>query len=111
MANTYAQKLKDPRWQKKRLKILERDKFTCRSCEDASRTLHVHHLYYDKDLKPWENEDDDLVTLCEDCHEIMHVLRRNNIDIIMAGLVIECITKQEFDNMDKNSVPNKNHTF
>ena len=108
---SYSELLKDPRWQKKRLKILERDDFTCRSCVNANNTLHVHHLYYDYKLKPWEYEDDDLVTLCEDCHEIMHVLRRNNIDIIMAGLVIECITKQEYDNMRKNIVPNKDHTF
>lgn len=26
---TYAEKLKDPRWQKKRLRILERDAFAC----------------------------------------------------------------------------------
>jgi len=26
---TYSEKLKDPRWQKKRLEILSRDNFTC----------------------------------------------------------------------------------
>ena len=42
----YAEKFKDPRWQKKRLEILERDDFSCRVCYDASNTLHVHHCFY-----------------------------------------------------------------
>ena len=109
--SNYSELLKHPKWQKKRLKIMERDKFQCRSCEDDSNTLHVHHLYYDYKLKPWEYEDDDLITLCEYCHNIIHLLRRNNIDIIYTKMVTECILNQEFDNMDKNSVPNKNHTF
>lgn len=33
---TYSQKLRDPRWQKKRLEILERDSFTCQHCHDHS---------------------------------------------------------------------------
>ena len=109
--SNYSELLKHPKWQKKRLKILERDKFQCRSCEQTDKTLHVHHLYYDYKLKPWEYEDEDLMTLCEYCHGIMHLLRRNNIDPIMTMRVTTCITNQEFDNMSKNSVPNKNYTF
>jgi hypothetical protein len=65
----YAQKLKDPRWQKMRLKVLERDDFTCRDCGDKKKTLHVHHMYYEWDNAPWEYEIESLVTLCEECHE------------------------------------------
>lgn len=67
---TYAEKLKDPRWQKKRLKILKRDKFTCRDCKSTTKTLHVHHKIYSKiSIDPWEYEDFLLITLCEDCHK------------------------------------------
>lgn len=66
---TYAEKLRDPRWQKKRLEILERDKFTCRVCKDKTRTLHVHHIRYLKDRDPWDYKEFYLVTLCEKCHE------------------------------------------
>lgn len=66
----YSELLKDPRWQKKRLKILERDKWTCQVCEEKTKTLHVHHLRYNKNPNPWEIDDNFLITLCVDCHEI-----------------------------------------
>ena len=65
----YAQKFKDPRWQKKRLKILERDDFECQICYDRESTLHIHHRYYIKDREPWDYEDEAFATLCEDCHD------------------------------------------
>jgi len=66
---TYAQLLKDPRWQKKRLEILERDEFTCQNCHDSENTLHVHHCYYETGMMPWEYDSGSLVTLCECCHD------------------------------------------
>ena len=60
---------KDPRWQKKRLKIMERDEYSCTSCGDNESTLNVHHRFYRKDVKPWDQEDDELTTLCWNCHE------------------------------------------
>jgi len=65
----YAEKLKDPRWQKKRLKILERDEFACKLCMDECSTLNVHHLIYRSNTEPWDSKNDDLVTLCEACHK------------------------------------------
>lgn len=65
----YSDKLKDPRWQKKRLEIFERDGFCCVYCFDDSSMLSVHHLYYDK-KNPWESDNDILVTLCESCHNM-----------------------------------------
>ncbi len=65
---TYAEKLKDPRWQKKRLKILERDEFACQHCGDTKTTLNIHHIAY-QESDPWETEDRLLITLCEVCHE------------------------------------------
>lgn len=38
--------------------------------------LNVHHTYYTKGHKPWEYEDDSLVTLCEDCHKKRHTTSR-----------------------------------
>lgn len=42
----YSDKLKDPRWQKKRLEILTRDEWTCQICFDTESTLVVHHQKY-----------------------------------------------------------------
>lgn len=66
---TYSEKLKDPRWQKKRLEILSRDEFTCQNCHDTKSTLHVHHKNYFAAYDPWDYEVSQLITLCESCHE------------------------------------------
>lgn len=69
---TYANKLKDPRWQKKRLQILERDEWSCVICGDKESTLHVHHLFYTRNKEPWDIDDRSLVTLCDECHQREH---------------------------------------
>jgi hypothetical protein len=58
---------RDPRWQKRRLQIMDRDGWGCVNCKATDRTLHVHHKRYHGE--PWEAGDDDLQSLCEDCHE------------------------------------------
>lgn len=65
----YAEKLKDPRWQKKRLEVLERDGFMCQWCCDTETTLHVHHFSYGKN--PWDVSADSLITYCKHCHFIV----------------------------------------
>lgn len=69
---TYKEKLLDPRWQKKRLECLRSDNFTCSWCGESTKTLHVHHFFYAKSGNPWDVEDWELATLCEDCHFIEH---------------------------------------
>ena len=69
---TYTEKLKDPRWQKKRLEIFKRDNWKCRGCRESNSTLHVHHFYYIKGNDPWEYPNKHLVTICKDCHDFYH---------------------------------------
>ena len=67
--SSYSEKLKDPRWQRLRLEILNRDKFTCQICSATDKTLHVHHPHYSPEYQnPWEYDDYLLLTLCETCH-------------------------------------------
>lgn len=61
-----------PKWQKKRLEILERDNFTCIECGAVDKTLHVHHSHYVKDKKYWEYSNCSFKTLCSECHEKEH---------------------------------------
>lgn len=68
----YSNLLKDPRWQRERLKAMERDNFTCQLCFRRDRALNVHHKRYIPSLAPWEYPLDELITLCEDCHEKYH---------------------------------------
>lgn len=72
MAKSYFEKLKDPRWQKKRLEVLEAGGWKCASCNDAESTLHVHHRQYFKGREPWEYEAGQLEVLCEQCHTSHH---------------------------------------
>jgi hypothetical protein len=48
----YVLKLKDPRWQKKRLEVMDRNAFTCSSCYSKTKTLNVHHPVYEKNKEP-----------------------------------------------------------
>lgn len=72
MSKSYFEKLKDPRWQKKRLEVLEANDWICESCMDGESTLHVHHRQYFKGREPWEYEIDQLAVLCESCHQATH---------------------------------------
>lgn len=69
---TYFELLKDPRWQKKRLEILERDNFRCKECGNDNSELHVHHKVYIRNRYPWDYHHLFLVTLCDDCHKKAH---------------------------------------
>ncbi len=73
---TYAEKLRDPRWQKRRLEVFNREKFTCESCGDKESTLCVHHDIYIKGLEPWEYDDVCLRCFCESCHQWTEALKK-----------------------------------
>ena len=56
-------------WYKKRTNIIRRDDNRCRIC-NSNGILHVHHRCYPKVLG--EELDADLITLCENCHNLYH---------------------------------------
>ena len=64
----YSEKLKDPRWQRKRLEVMQRDNFTCTNCGSSTKNLQIHHLDYEPGVEPWEYPKEQLKTLCNDCH-------------------------------------------
>jgi hypothetical protein len=66
----YSDKLRDPRWQKLRLEVMNRAYFTCEKCFDDKSTLHVHHNYYVGGREPWEYRADSLSCICENCHKL-----------------------------------------
>lgn len=79
---TYAQQLRDPRWQKRRLEVLERDEWACTHCGDDESELHVHHLRYAAGKKPWDYGPEDLRTLCRGCHEEATRVTRSARDLL-----------------------------
>lgn len=72
---TYWELLKHPKWQEKRLLIMQRAGFRCEQCDTNEVTLNVHHTYYEKGKAPWEYPDESLHCLCEPCHEEADGLR------------------------------------
>lgn len=81
---TYKDQLKDPRWQRKRLEILERDKWTCKLCGDKKTELHVHHYFYTKGRQAWEYENEAFDTYCRHCHFINTMFSSCPITAILA---------------------------
>ena len=72
MAMTYKQQLADPRWQKRRLTMLDAAGWACRNCHSVVTQLHVHHIRYVKGRMAWEYQDHELEVLCADCHGAEH---------------------------------------
>lgn len=78
----YAELLLDPRWQRRRLEVFDRDGWACLRCKNKLVTLHAHHEYCDDALNfyplylnPWEYPLETIKTLCDDCHRERHEIR------------------------------------
>lgn len=69
---TYWEKLQDPRWQKKRLEVLESFNWECYGCKTKGDKLNVHHFWYETGKDPWDYENECYVAVCDKCHEVSH---------------------------------------
>ena len=69
--DAYKAYLQTPGWQSKRLQRFTLDNFQCQYCKIPIliSTGHCHHLTY---LRLGDEDIDDLVTLCRDCHHTVH---------------------------------------
>ena len=66
---TYSEKLQDPRWQRRRLDVLNLRNWTCEDCASTDKPIQVHHYHYIRGRDPWQYRDDELRVCCRDCHE------------------------------------------
>jgi 5-methylcytosine-specific restriction endonuclease McrA len=64
----YHEYLQTPHWIKLRDEHLKRSKYRCQICNKSGK-LNVHHRTYER---KGEEDYNDLVTLCEDCHILFH---------------------------------------
>lgn len=88
--NTYSKQLQSPKWQRKRLQVLERDNFTCLSCGDTGEQLQIHHINYVYGKLPEDYELGEMITLCRDCHESVTVkIKQCNWVIRQMGKSVE----------------------
>jgi len=77
VSKSYAELLKDPRWQKIRLEVFQRADWQCEQCSDRTTELHVHHTFYDG-REPWEYPENSLKCLCKTCHNSEHSKKDEN---------------------------------
>lgn len=67
---SYAEQLKDVRWQRKRLELQEARGWKCERCEASGNDqLHIHHRFYSRSLMAWEYPPWGYQALCAACHE------------------------------------------
>lgn len=88
----------NPLWQRKRLKIFERDGWACQRCFDESEQLEVHHLVYKEGIPYWEYQEHELITLCRTCHQYETDNIKKAIDLLAynvktSGLLSDEILK------------------
>jgi len=60
-------KYNDELWGKTRIKILNRDNYTCKLC-GKKPAKHVHHLNDPRYFPSLAYEESNLILLCEECH-------------------------------------------
>lgn len=97
----YSEKLKDPRWQKKRLEVLQRENFTCESCQSTTNTLHVHHKTYVFGNDPWDYPDTNFSVLCDFCHEYEEYYKEEVKGIIHDLLIMGFDSKSIYEQLLK----------
>jgi hypothetical protein len=81
----------DPRWQRLRLEVMQRDNFLCCCCKDGTTMLNVHHKKYNG--APWEVPAEELQTLCRPCHEALGEHPKAGVwwEIDGSGHAVACV--------------------
>lgn len=67
----YSEYLKSDKWKAKRLKVLERDNYTCKACE-TNKATQAHHLSYEF---VFDEPLFHLISVCAPCHDKIHKLK------------------------------------
>lgn len=78
---------KDPRWIRKRANILRRDEYMCRQCKRYGKTTAattVHHIHPLDQRPDLALVNDNLLSLCNKCHDGMH--DRNSRELTELGM-------------------------
>jgi len=84
---SWYEQLHHPKWQMKRLEVMKASGNggdpRCLSCQATDKMLTVHHVQYKRGKRAWEYENEDLLCLCNDCHEMVE----NDVLPLLRGLV------------------------
>lgn len=106
---SYSEKLRDPRWQRRRLEIMHLADFKCERCGDGSMPLNVHHVVYRSGADPWDYSEDDLTCLCEPCHELEHRMIDEMRRIIRMSDDPENLVETMAEYAERGQIPQLSH--
>lgn len=79
--SSYKQKLQTDEWKSYRKEMRETKGDFCQCCKAAAPSrgeisnltrLELHHIFYDATREPWEYEADEVILLCQVCHNGLH---------------------------------------
>src|SRR5271154_210590 len=111
---TSQEKLRDLRWKKKRIEVLERDGECCQAIDENGiqccktqkhEELQIHHRNYTT-ANPWDEPSDNLVTLCDKHHkqeqfalgkaarEVSFALMKSNWMVKHRKLLARCVSEK-----------------
>ena len=105
---SYSDLLNVKEWKHCRERIIARDQSICQRCNEQEGGyklmevegsivkvysnkklgLQVHHLHYVMGKLPWEYSDDQMLTLCRDCHAELH--QKEEIPVFCSGVCAKC---------------------
>jgi len=90
MSTTQAEQVEEWSADQERGKVMERDGRRCRSCHEKKNRLRLYNKEERDGMEPehpWEWNDEELVTMCERCHEQMgEVLRLVKEVVVVIGV-------------------------
>lgn len=93
----YSRKLQNPKWQKKRLEIMQRDNFQCKLCGCNDKELHVHHRWYQFGNEIWDYPDSCFETLCFECHEYIEMNIKDSTSDIQVMLRRTLLNQDDYN--------------
>lgn len=72
----YQKELDTPEWKSFTGNIKKQVGY-CECCKRSNVGLEVHHIFYERDRKPWEYDKSEVVVLCRACHGQLHIHLKN----------------------------------
>lgn len=87
----YTKQLGDQRWASKARAFKGGRSNTCEKCHRGDKATHVHHVWYDHSLAPWDHPDDALMLLCRDCHRALHAGLKEFRGHVFRGLTPQAL--------------------
>ena len=78
----YDEYINSEEWKRKREEVFDLKGRECSICGTSYGIIQVHHLNYDYFGHEEENDYEDIIPLCKDCHDTLHNFIKENDDVI-----------------------------